>query len=245
MHLKRESPTPLYIQLKNTLVAQISTGTYESHQQLPSERELCERYNVSRTTVRQAITELIYEGAVYARPGKGTFVSEPKINQQLKTLTGFSQDVVERGGVPTSHVLKAELLAADPGLAEVLQITPDAEVVMLSRLRLANDVPLAIETTYLYHALCPGVLEHDFAIESLYRVLGRDYGLRLVRAEQTIEAGLANIEELNLLSLVSPAPVLKMERLTYTDQDILVEYTMSIYRSDRYKFRTTLSIVQA
>lgn len=240
MELKREAPTPLYVQLKNSLLAQISGSSFAPHQQLPSERELCEQFGVSRTTVRQAINEMIHEGLVYSRAGKGTFVSEPKISQQLRTLTGFSQDVTERGGAPSSQVLEARLIPATPDLAERLQVTLDAELVLLARLRLANGVPLAIETSYINHSFCPNILRHDFAHESLYRTLQSEYQLRLVRAEQTIEAGLANAQELLLLQMHPPAAVLKMERLTMTDQDMRLEYTVSVYRGDRYKFRTTL-----
>jgi len=242
MKLKREAPTPLYVQLRNALTAQITQGDYEAHQQLSSERELCEQFNVSRTTVRQAIADLMYGGLVYSRAGKGTFVSEPKISQQLRTLTGFSQDVNVRGGAPSSRVLQASIVPATPQLAETLQIAPDTEVVLLSRLRLADGIPLAIENAYLRHSLCPHILKHDFTNESLYKVLERDYALRLVRSEQTIEAGLAGAEELRLLQMPSPAAVLKMERLTYTDQNVLVEYTRSSYRGDRYTFRTTLLV---
>ncbi|HQE98772.1 MAG TPA: GntR family transcriptional regulator, partial [Anaerolineae bacterium] len=138
MELKREAPTPLYVQLKNSLLMQITSNQLAPHQQLPSERELCEQFGVSRTTVRQAINEMIHEGLVYSRAGKGTFVSEPKINQQLRTLTGFSQDVLERGGTPSSQVLEARLIPATPDLAERLQVTLETELVLLSRLRLAN-----------------------------------------------------------------------------------------------------------
>ena len=130
MELKREAPTPLYVQLKNSLLMQITSNQLAPHQQLPSERELCEQFGVSRTTVRQAINEMIHEGLVYSRAGKGTFVSEPKINQQLRTLTGFSQDVLERGGTPSSQVLEARLIPATPDLAERLQVTLETELVL-------------------------------------------------------------------------------------------------------------------
>ena len=240
MKLKRAAPTPLYIQLKNTLTAQITQGDYVAHQQLPSERELCEHFNVSRTTVRQAIADLMHEELVYSRAGKGTFVSELKISQQLRALTGFSQDVHARDSVPSSRILQASIFPTTPHLAETLQIAPSTEVLLLSRLRLADGIPLAIENTYLRHNLCPHILKHDFAHESLYKVLASEYALRLVRSEQTIEAGLAEAEELSLLQMQPPAAVLKMERLTYTDQNVLVEYTRSSYRGDRYKFRATL-----
>lgn len=240
MQLKREAPTPLYIQLRDGLAAGIASGQYQPHDRLPSERELCEAYAVSRMTVRQAIAQLMHDGLVYARAGKGTFVNEPKINQELRSLTGFSQDVRARGGVPSSRVLEAQLIPAANPPAAMLKLPLGTELVKLSRLRMSNGVPLAMETAYLVHELCLQILQHDFAVESLYSVLENDYHIRLVQANQTLEAGLADTVELEILQMTPPAAVLRMERLTYNDQDQPIEYVLSTYRGDRYKFRSAL-----
>jgi GntR family transcriptional regulator len=240
MKLKREAPTPLYLQLKNALVADIDAGQYRPHQRLLSERELGEKFKVSRMTVRQALTEMIREGILYTQVGKGTFVSEPKIDQQLRNLTGFSQEISTRGARPSSKVLSAQVVPANAHMASVLKVMQGAEVVELSRLRLSNELPLCIEVAHIPHYLCPNILKNDFSQESLYRVFQSDYGHRLVRAEQTMEASLANVHELELLQMTSPASVLRIERFTYNQQDILLEYVTSAYRGDLYKFRLTL-----
>lgn len=240
MRLYREAPDPLYVQLKDSLVAEIRAGRYRSHQRLPSEREFSLQFNVSRMTVRQALLELAREGAIYTRVGKGTFVAATKIDQQLRTLTGFSEDVRARGGRPASRVLEAKVAAAPADVAAALRLLPRAEVVLLTRLRLADDLPLAVERAYLPHHLTPGLLDHDFAVESLYSVLENVYGFRLVLAEQSIEAALAEPPELELLELIPPAAVLKMQRLTLTGDNAPVEYVLSTYRGDCYKFRSTL-----
>jgi len=239
--LKRNHPLPLYVQLSDTLRADIHAQRLPPHAQLPSERELCSRYNVSRMTVRQALIDLTREGLIYSRVGKGTFVSAPKIDQQLKTLTGFSQEMSSRGSRTSSQVLEARVFSADPEIAQMLHIPIDSEVVQLSRVRLADQVPLALETVRLPHRLVPNLLRHDFSTESLYDVLEREYNYRLTRAEQTIEAALANPRDAALLQLVPPVAVLIMERLTFTDQDILIEHVQSTYRGDRYKFRSALA----
>jgi GntR family transcriptional regulator len=226
--------------MKSALAAEIKDGKYGVDQRLPSERELCERFGVSRMTVRQALGELERDGLVYARVGKGTFANESKIDQELQTLTGFSQDISMRGSRPSSRVISAKIILASTPLAAVLKIMQGAEVVELSRLRLANDLPLCIETAYIPHYLCPNILSHDFAQESLYNVFTRDYNLRLARAEQTMEASLAAPEEMELLQLTHPAAILRIERLTYNQQDNLIEYVVSAYRGDRYKFHLTL-----
>ena len=240
MKLRREAPTPLYLQLKNALVADIDSGQYKPHQRLLSERELGEKFKVSRMTVRQALTEMIREGILYTQVGKGTFVSESKIDQQLRNLTGFSQEISTRGARPSSKVLAAQIVPASAQMAAVLRVMQGAEVVELSRLRLSNELPLCIEVAHIPHYLCPNILKNDFSHESLYRVFQSDYGHRLARAEQTMEASLANAPELELLQMTPPASVLRIERFTYNQQDILLEYVTSAYRGDLYKFRLSL-----
>lgn len=240
--LVRRHPLPLYLQLKESLRTDILTRRLQPHQQLPSERELCDHFRVSRMTVRQALLDLQRDGFIYSRAGKGTFVSEPKIDQQLKRLTGFSQDMQARGSKPASRVVEARTTRANAEVAAALNLAPGAPVLLLVRVRIADKLPLAVETVHLPAALCPDLLKHDFATESLYAVLEHDYGYRLTRAEQTIEAGLAGPREVTLLQVALRAPVLIIERLTFTDQNVPVEHVHSIYRGDRYKFSSVLSV---
>jgi GntR family transcriptional regulator len=240
MRLSREAPDPLYLQLKDSLVAEITSGRYRSNQRLPSERELSIQFKVSRMTVRQALLELVRDGTIYTRVGKGTFVAEPKIDQQLRALTGFSQDVRARGGKPSSRVLEARVIPATLDVAAALRLAPEAEVILLARLRLADSMPLAVETAYLPLVLFPRLLNHNFARESLYDVLETEYKLTLIQAEQSIEAALAAPREIELLKLIPPAAVLKMQRLTFSSGGVPVEYVLSTYRGDRYKFRSML-----
>lgn len=240
MKLRREAPTPLYLQLKNALVADIGAGHYKPHARLMSERELGEKFKVSRMTVRQALTEMIREGILYTQVGKGTYVSESKIKQELQTLTGFSQDMAARGTVASGQMLEARVIPATLMLAAIFAVPMNTEIVLLSRLRLSDGIPLAIEEAHILHRVCPGILDYDFSKESLYNVLATRYNTILVRAEQTMEAGLATPEESELLKITSPSPVLRIERLSYNAQNTLVEYVKSAYRGDRYKFHTTL-----
>lgn len=240
MKLERESPTPLYLQLKNALTADIDAGVYKPHERLMSERELGEKYKVSRMTVRQALTDMIRGGILYTRAGKGTYVKAPKIKQELQTLTGFSQDMTARGKSTSGRVLAANIVPATLTLAAIFAIPTNTELVQLSRLRLSDDIPLVIEEAYVLHKVCAGILEYDFSKESLYNVLATKYNIHLVRAEQTMEASLATAQETELLQLTPPSPVLRIERLSYNEQNILVEYVMSACCGERYKFHTTL-----
>jgi GntR family transcriptional regulator len=239
-HLQREAPAPLHVQLKSRLLADITTRRYQAHQRLPSERELSEKYKVSRMTVRQALLDLAREGAIYTRVGKGTFVSEEKIDQQLRALTGFTHDVQSRGGIASSKVLEIKVVTATPDIAAALRISPDDEIIVLARLRLSDKIPLAVETAHLPFKIFPNLLKHNFAKESLYDVLEREYKITLTYAEQSIEASLATRNEIELLKLKAPAAVLKMRRLTFSKDGTIIEYVMASYRGDRYKFRSTL-----
>jgi GntR family transcriptional regulator len=127
-----------------------------------------------------------------------------------------------------------------PDVAAALRVAPEAEVILISRLRLADGVPLAVEMAYLPFTLFPKLLHHNFARESLYDVLESEYKLTLTHAEQSIEAALASAREIELLKLMPPAAVLRMQRLTLTADGVPVEYVHSVYRGDRYKFRSML-----
>jgi GntR family transcriptional regulator len=243
MTLRRQHPIPLYQQLAATLRAQIESGQYGTHHRLPSERELSQAFGVSRMTVRQALEALTRAGLIYGRVGKGTFVSEPKIDQQLAMLTSFSEEIHRRGAAPSSHILRAARISATKEVASALQLDPKASVYTIARVRLSNNLPLAVEYAFLPAHLCPDLLSHDFARESLYNVLRQQYNWRLVRAQQHVEARLANDEEIKLLAIKRPAPILAMERITLVEQGFPIEYVRSAYRGDRYTFSALLTPV--
>lgn len=241
MELQPDSPTPLYIQIRDYLRMQIQTGVYAVGSRLPSERELADRLNVSRMTARQALQALTQEGLAYSKVGKGTYVSPTKIDQDLQTLVSFSEECRRLNLIPSSRVLKATVQPADRSVAERLQIAPGTEIVLLKRIRLANGKPLALETAHLDHHLCPNILQkHDFNHESLYEVLREEYGWALVWAEQIIEARLPNATERQLLSLNQETPVLSIIRVTFSKQDRPIEFVTSVYRGDQYHLHTVL-----
>jgi GntR family transcriptional regulator len=239
--LQHESSIPLYIQIKELLEKQIQSGEYAVGARLPSERELAQCYDVSRMTARQALRALAQEGVTYSRVGKGTFVSAPTINQELQALTSFSEDMRLRGIQPSSRVLSAEIRPAGSEIAARLQLPLGTDTVVLKRVRLADNRPLALEMTHLPHRLCPGLLaQHDFAHESLYEVLHCEYGWTLVWADQVIETRLPEESECRALDLDQRTPILKFTRVTFNEQNLPVEFVRSVYRGDQYRLRTIL-----
>ena len=238
--LDRHGPTPIFEQVKAILEGAISRGELQAHQRIPSERELSVALGASRMTIRQALVEMMAEGRLYTRSGKGTYVAAHKIEQPLQRLTSFTEDIRARGSRPTSRVLGQELLPAPLELAEALGLRAGAELVRIRRLRLADGMPLAIETSHLPHAVCPGILDFDLSTASLYQLLDTQYGIQLRSAKQTIEASEALPEERRLLDLPSNVPVLRLHRLTMGDQGRVIEFVRAVYRGDRYQLHVEL-----
>ncbi len=240
MGRQQETSEPLYVQIKEYLQAEIQRGAFPSGSRLPSERSLAEQFSVSRMTARQALQSLIVDGVLYTRVGVGTFV-RPRISQNLSQLTSFTEDVEKRGGAMKSRVLAARIDTASPLVASSLQLPVGTEIVVLSRVRVEDGMPLAIEHCHLKHEDCHGILDgHDFQVESLYQVLREEYAWTLVWADQVIEARLPTPVEQELLEIDRQTPVLSIQRITHNHHDHPVEFVNSIYRSDHFRLRTIL-----
>jgi GntR family transcriptional regulator len=208
---------------------------------IPSERKLSTDLGVSRLTVRAALDDLVREGFLVRRHGSGTFVSEPKIAQQL-TLTSFSEDMRRRGMAPGSRTLELQTVSAGAALGRALNVSPNARVVQIVRLRLADAEPISVETLHVPAALVPGLTRAQLEDSSFYELMERTYGIVIVAGMQTIEATVTNEEESRLLAVPAHSPALLFERTSRTAEDEIVEYVRSIYRGDRYRLVTELSL---
>lgn len=228
---------PLYAQLKESIIAEIAAGDLQPQDRLPSHHALCEQHAVSYMTMRRAITELVQEGVLYALPGKGVYVAAPKEVAETHPLLGFTEDMAQRGKTASSCLLTAELCDASTLLAQALNVAPGTALVHLARLRLADHVPVAIQTTYLRHNLCPGILNHNMERGSLYDILRHEYFLELASSRGTVGAALATEEEAELLGVALPAALLVTEQITFLDTGEPIELTHTRYRADRYTMR--------
>lgn len=223
---------PLYRRLKAGIRAAIARGALEGGAALPPERDLAVRLGVSRVTVRRAIAELTGEGILNRRRGAGTFVARPagRIEQKLKRLTSFTEDMKARGMEPHSFWLERALQPASAEEAEALDIAPGARVARLSRIRFADDRPMALE----YTALPGDILEAPAAIgPSLYAAL-TERGIRLQRADERITATILTDEQAGLLEVPAGAPALAINRTGFDAAGRAIEFTRSFYRSDIY-----------
>lgn len=232
--ISRDSKLPIYHQLYEILRANIVRGEWQPGDMLPSEPELIEHYRVSRITVRQALEALVNEGLIYRQQGRGTFVARPTVAHGLVRIVSFTQDMRQRGFEPGTRVLTAGLVPAPPKIAEQLNLEPGQELVHLERLRLANGEPMSVEVSYLVHRYCLGILRGDYATTSLREALEHTCGLRLVRARQVIRASLASDRMARLLAVAPRSALLFIERVSYSQQGLPVEFLRIYYRADRY-----------
>jgi GntR family transcriptional regulator len=237
--LDPSSCVPLHHQIKENVRQAIEDERLKSDDLLPSERELSRLYGVSRTTVRQALHEMVQEGLLRRVPGIGTFVAGPKVVQTLPTVLGFSARMRQEGHLTLSRVLRQEAEEASRSVARRLRIPEGAPVMRLARLRIVDNAPLMIETSFLSLARFPDVLGDDFALRSLYDVVGARYGTHVYELDQTLEPVLMTEYEASLLDSSAGSPAMLLEVIAYADQDDPFEFSKAIVRGDKcqYYFR--------
>lgn len=209
-------------------------------QAIPSERQLSAELGVSRLTLRAALDELAREGYVVRRRGSGTFVSEPKIAQEL-TMTSFTEDMRRRGMEPGSKTLSLEVVPAGARLGRFLHVSPSQRIVVAKRLRLADRETMAIETLHVREELVPGLAKRDLEGRSFYELLRDRYGIVIAGGVQTIEPTVTNEEESEALGVPLHSPAFLFERVTHGEDNGIVEFVHSIYRGDRYRLVTDLT----
>jgi GntR family transcriptional regulator len=226
---------PLYVQLKERIINLIAERVYAPGDQLPSQRELIDEFGASHMTVRRAINELIQEGVIYAIPGKGIFVSQPKQQAEPIPLRGFTEEMGRRGMKASSRILASAIVPASTMLARVFETDVGTSLFYLRRLRMANDEPIAIQAAYLRAEYCPGLLDHNLEVGSLYEILHNKFGLAFGRANYSFEAVLADEEQAALLNARMPLALLVSEQLTFLENNVPIEFVRSAYRGDRYR----------
>jgi GntR family transcriptional regulator len=226
---------PLYYQIQRALMEKIRSGELAEGDSLESEEELARIYQVSRMTARQALHGLKISGYAFSQKGRGTFVTHPKMEKNIMHLRGFTEDMKQRGMVPSSRLLEQTVINATEDLAEKLRVTPGDAVMLLRRLRLADGIPMALEESNIPLKFFPGLERVSFAKQSLYHVLRENYGVRVAWADEVIEALPATREESELLTIPKRASVLSISRIIMTTEETPIEVACSRYRGDRYR----------
>jgi GntR family transcriptional regulator len=243
--LERSNPLPLYYQLKEVLKQQIQAGHLAPHTAIPSEPELVAQYHVSRATVRQALTELVHEGLLYRQHGRGTFVCEPRVQQNLSELTSFSEELRRRGKRPGGLLLVSELVRGSSTVRGQLRLTDEEQVIRLERLRTANETPIAYEIDYLPYPRAGGVYQRakETAEGSLYTLMTSE-GLHPYIAEQTLKADVASARESELLRISRQECGLRLICTTFDETGAPIAYTEAFYPGSQYEFHLTLRVTR-
>lgn len=238
--IDRRSKLPYYQQLYLILRAKIDQQEWKPGDRIPGESELIAQYRVSRSTVRQVLDMLVQEGLIHRHRGRGSFVSQRTLEESMTRILSFTEDMRQRGFEPGTRVLSASLVPASQESAEKLQIEAGEELAHLERLRLANGEPMSLEESFLVHKYCPGVLQHDYAAQPLKDMLEREYGIRLVSAKQMIRAIPAPSWHGKLLAVPVRSPLLFIERVSFSQGGLPVEFLRIYYRADRYSLYNEL-----
>ena len=232
--LNKDLPTPLYYQLKLALMNAIESGQWEAGQQLPNEGKLAENFGVSKITVRQALQELADLGYVRREQGRGTFVSKPKLDQGPRELTSFSEEMRRHRLTASSRVLEKQVTTAGKRATEALELKEEEPVLMLKRIRIAEDEPMGIQTAHIPLSMVPGLIDENLENVSLYELLRNRHGLYPARARETYFAVPVEESEAELLSIPAGSPVFAVERVTFLSSGKPFEFVQSVMRGDRY-----------
>lgn len=237
--IDRKNPIPLYIQLKEFIVQKIENNEWVTGELIPSEIELQNQFNLSRTTVRQALGELVSAGVLERIQGKGTFVAKPKLEPKRPDLTGFTHDMKDKGHQITSEVLKQSVVRSNDKLIKLFRNNND--VFNLERIRYVDGLPVGYHKAFINISVTPFVNldKYDFSADSLYEALVQE-GVVFGEAEETVEADVADDYYAELLNIPTGSPVLILTRTVYLEDGIPYEYTKMVYRSDRYKYSIKL-----
>lgn len=231
----KKSPLPIYFQLEEEIKKRIENKELVPGDMIPSEREYAEQHEISRMTVRQAINDLVNEGYLYRKKGTGTFVARKKVEQSLHRVTSFTENMKARGMKPSSRLVRFEVTVASEKTARELNISESDPVYEIQRVRLADGLPMALETNTIPVNLVPGLTEEHVS-GSLYHYIEERLPSRIDFARQAIESSIVRESEREFLGISKGSPVLLIRQNTYLADGTPFELVKSAYRADRYKF---------
>lgn len=242
IRLDKSVPIPLYFQLKELILSEIKAGNYKIGSIIPTEIELSDMFGISRTTVRQAITELVQEGWLYRVKSKGTFVSKPKIEQSfIQTLGSFNDQIAQLGRTPSTELLNFEVIEAPDEVAKKLKLKPNEKVIYIHRRRYADEDPIVMVKTYVPYSKCAFVMDHDLEKESLYPVLAKQSDTEIYKVHRYIEAVEADDYDIENLNITSDKAIQQFLSIGYNVYDEPIEYSLARYRGDRNRFEVIIS----
>ena len=242
--LDKNSPIPLYFQLKQVLLAEISSGEYPPDSMLPTENELVEMFGISRTTVRQAVMDLVREGKLYRIKSKGTFIAQPKIMQSLThKFRSLADEISDAGGAPRVEVNALEVVDMPEHLSG-LRGEKGKKAIYLSRTHYNGDIAVVHTETYYPYEGYEFLLEQDFTKERLYQVLSRYPDKRVERISRDIEAATASSMDVRNLGVRRGSPIHCFKNIGYNQKGEVVEISFAHYRGDRNTFHIDIILTE-
>jgi len=220
---------------------EIAQGVYKPGDALPTEHDLMRRYDLSSTTVRRAVHDLVREGLLYRKAGKGTFVRRTRVEEHLSRLTSFLEEMRSRDIIPSFKLVCAKPCAPPPEAARALNLSLDQEAYYIERVQLGNGEPIALAQGYWRSDIGEQLAQHDLNVIALYEVLENALHIPLVEAEESISAAVADTDVARQLDVPRRAPLLVRCRISYTANLRPVEHTTTFYRADRYEYKIRLA----
>jgi GntR family transcriptional regulator len=240
--LDERSPVPLYYQLQEIIRSRIEGGEWPQGQQVPPEAELCKEFNVSRGTVRQALADLVREGLLHRRRGKGSFVARPKITQDLLSSAGFSAHTQEiLGSELGTRLISVQTIPAGRRLADKLRVPEGSDVVQIRKVKLAEDQPFFLVTSYVPASVCPGLESEDHSRGSLIDLVQDRCGVQAATLRGWFEPVLIDEYEAAVLEVERGSPAMLLERIRYAADGRPLMTSSHIIRGDmcRLTFQIT------
>lgn len=243
MNLDKTVPIPLHFQLTNDLREGIKAGKWGVGELFPTDKVLMERYALSSTTVRRAVAQLVQEGWLDRKPGKGTFVKKTPVEETLQYLTGFFDEMIGHGFKPSADVLSAseiEITTKELERVPNLNIFNHKRMYLIEKIQKLNNEPIAYVLSYWPYEYGESIVEFDLSTRGIYDIIKNELGLNLLKAEQIVGADIASRKVANLLNVKVGFPVLTMERIGYDAINQPIELSINAYRADRYKYKVLL-----
>ncbi|TXC82234.1 GntR family transcriptional regulator [Metabacillus litoralis] len=230
----------LYQQVKDILIKRIQSRIWEPNALIPTEQDLMKEFDVSRTTIRQAISLLVQEGLIEKRQGKGTIVKPQQLVGSLGRLKGFAEEVMEKGLTPHSKLMRVEFTEDLYEEKLILDLPEEAEILIIERVRFADGVPIALERSCWPKEIGEVLIKYDLDSAKFYTILEKN-NIMLKRAKEKISAMNATLYEADLLGIRGGEALLEMSRLSFGIDDKPIEYTRTKYRSDQYHYDIELT----
>jgi len=239
MEIDKKSRIPVYVQVMDLIIAKIEDGVLREEMKLPSERELCNLYDVSRTTIRQAMSELERDGYINTYKGRGSFVAEKRFNQDMSALLGLTESMKQLGKTISTAVVESAQIRCDERLARKMQCAVGTDVFRFTRVRYADKEPVMVVTTHMPCERFPDFDATRLKTESLYDTLSNIYKVIFTAARETLRIVRVRGDAIDHLQVEQNTPCMRIDRYTY-DKDALIEYGVGIARGDKFEYNIKL-----